>query len=103
MSLKGALERLTTLPPETDVVAVYAVDIDVVTKAAQSARIMLDAVANLNLDMHQVSNRPCGTCAKMTEAVGRPFGCNFYRDYGQPAMGKTGPAKREWLRREVHP
>ena len=97
--LKEALERLTTIPPEMEVVTAYVYDIELITKAAQSSLSMLDAIADLNLDMHQVSKRPCGTCAKMTEAVGRPFGCTFYRHYGQPAMGKTGPAKEEWLLR----
>ena len=100
--LKALLERLTTLPSEMEHVVVYVRDLDVVTKAAQSSLIMLDAIADVNLDMHNVSNRPCRTCATVTKAVGRPFGCDFFRDYGRPAMGRTGPAKEEWLlRREV--
>ncbi len=97
--LKAILERLTTLPSDLEHVVVYVRDLDVVTKAAQSSLSMLDAIADLNLDMHQVSNRPCGTCAKMTGLVGRPFGCDFYRDYGRPGIGEHVVAKEEWLLR----
>jgi hypothetical protein len=37
------------------------------------------AIAELSVDMHQVSSRPCPTCRKMSKAIGRPFGCYAYR------------------------
>jgi hypothetical protein len=40
---------------------------------------LLTALTQLSLDMHTVSNRPCDTCKKITEAVGFPFGCYEYQ------------------------
>jgi len=33
------------------------------------------AIMEMSIDMHHPSMRPCGTCRKITELVGEPFGC----------------------------
>lgn len=33
------------------------------------------AVDELSEDLHEYSTRPCSTCAKVSRALGRPFGC----------------------------
>lgn len=43
--------------------------------------ISVELLDELSMDMHNVSNRPCDTCKKISWAIGKPFGC--YRS-GQP-------------------
>lgn len=38
--------------------------------------VALDA---LNRDAHHWSKRPCPTCSKITAALGKPFGCDWFR------------------------
>lgn len=40
---------------------------------------LLLAVATLSIDGHVYGSRPCPTCAKMTQAIGEPFGCDYFR------------------------
>ena len=35
-----------------------------------------EALAALEVDNHNWSERPCSTCRAITTALGRPFGCN---------------------------
>ena len=59
---------------------------------------IIEVLAELNTDMHNVSNRPCGTCAQLTTLLGRRFGCDYYREYGRPGIGKSKAANEAWIR-----
>ena len=37
-----------------------------------------EAIDAWEMDPHNYSKRPCGTCRQMTEALGKPFGCVRY-------------------------
>ena len=40
------------------------------------------ALESVSRDMHNTSMRPCGTCRKVTEVTGAPFGCMAYQARG---------------------
>lgn len=45
------------------------------------ANVLIDTIANtIYADPHQWSKRPCLTCKAITGILGKPFGCDRYRE-----------------------
>lgn len=40
---------------------------------------LMKGIAQLSVDMHMASTRPCQTCRKISDALGKPFGCEAMR------------------------
>lgn len=57
-------------------------DMDEEKKLIQAcANIIIDAVAEVIYgDPHQWSKRPCDTCRTISSVIGKPFGCDRYRE-----------------------
>lgn len=46
------------------------------------ANILIGTIADIiYADSHQWSTRPCETCKTITAILGKPFGCDRYREY----------------------
>jgi hypothetical protein len=69
------------LPIAQAIIAVASVA-DYVVAEARSA--LPTAILNtIYADPHMWSKRPCATCAAVSKAVGKPFGCDRYRATGK--------------------
>lgn len=45
------------------------------------ANVLIDTIANIiYADSHHWSTRPCETCKAITAILGKPFGCDRYRE-----------------------
>lgn len=40
----------------------------------------IEAFDMISKDMHQASDRPCGTCSFISRVIGKPFGCYEYQE-----------------------
>lgn len=64
----GKIEQLTTNEPAVGLSAI-----------AGCSPALLDALRKLSMDMHNSSTRHCGTCKRITDLIGEPFGCDYFR------------------------
>ena len=65
-------------------------DIEAAESRGAALREALDA---LDRDGHRFTKRPCGTCAQVTVALVRPFGCDRLRQaalHPEPGKGERG-------------
>lgn len=59
--------------------------IDLVRQSEWISEELVVALGTLSVDMHTKSQRPCSTCARISDSMGKHFGCSVYNGYRLPS------------------